>query len=104
MSLFRVSEPLKIKLPNAEIEYTPAFFNLEESSRLFEAIYHETNWIEEDIRVYGKVYKQPRLTAFFASNPAPIITLGFEVLVQEVIAAITISPSVILKSAPATSA
>ena len=68
MSLFRVSEPLKIKLPNAEIEYTPAFFNLEESSRLFEAIYHETNWIEEDIRVYGKVYKQPRLTAFFASN------------------------------------
>ena len=40
MSLFRVSEPLKIKLPNAEIEYTPAFFNLEESSRLFEAIYH----------------------------------------------------------------
>ena len=68
MSLFRVSEPLKIKLPNAEIEYTPAFFNLEESSRLFEAIYHETNWIEENIRVYGKVYKQPRLTAFFASN------------------------------------
>ena len=47
---------------------------------------------------------KPLSIAFFASNPAPIITLGFEVLVQEVIAAITISPSVILKSAPATSA
>ena len=68
MSLFRVSEPLKIKLPNAEIEYTPAFFNLEESRELFEAIYHQTNWIEHDIKVYGKLYKQPRLTAFHANN------------------------------------
>ena len=74
MSLFNASEPLKIKLPNAEIEYTPAFFNTEESRKLFEAIYHQTNWIEEDIRVYGKVYKQPRLTAFYANNN---ITYGY---------------------------
>lgn len=74
MSLFDASEPLKIKLPNAEIEYTPAFFNTEESRKLFEAIYHQTNWIEEDIRVYGKVYKQPRLTAFYANNN---ITYGY---------------------------
>ena len=31
----------------------------------------------------------PRSTAFLASSAAPIITCGFEVLVQEVIAAIT---------------
>ena len=74
MSLFDASEPLKIKLPNAEIEYTPAFFNTEESRKLFEAIYHQTNWIEEDIRVYGKAYKQPRLTAFYANNN---ITYGY---------------------------
>ena len=35
---------------------------------------------------------RPRSTAFFASRPAPIITLGFEVLVQLVIAAITTAP------------
>jgi alkylated DNA repair dioxygenase AlkB len=74
MSLFEASETLKIKLLNAEIDYTPAFFNLEESRELFEAIYHQTNWIEEDIRVYGKVYKQPRLTAFYANNN---ITYGY---------------------------
>jgi hypothetical protein len=34
----------------------------------------------------------PRSNAFFASSPAPIITLGFEVLVQLVIAAITTAP------------
>ena len=68
MSLFEASETLKIKLLNAEIDYTPAFFNLEESRELFEAIYHQTNWIEDDIKVYGKLYKQPRLTAFYANN------------------------------------
>src|SRR3954468_15569766 len=35
---------------------------------------------------------RPRSNAFFASSPAPIITLGFEVLVQLVIAAITTEP------------
>src|SRR5215211_5582792 len=34
----------------------------------------------------------PRSTAFFASSAAPIMTCGFEVLVQEVIAAITTWP------------
>src|SRR5205814_5522299 len=35
---------------------------------------------------------RPFSTAFFASSPAASITAGFEVLVQEVIAAITTSP------------
>ena len=36
--------------------------------------------------------ESPRSTAFFASSPAASITLGFEVLVQEVIAAMSTSP------------
>ena len=35
---------------------------------------------------------RPFSTAFFARSPAPSITLGFEVFVQEVIAAITTRP------------
>ena len=34
----------------------------------------------------------PFSTAFFASRPAPIITLGFDVFVQLVMAAITTEP------------
>ena len=34
----------------------------------------------------------PRSTAFFATSPAAIITLGFDVFVQLVIAAITTDP------------
>jgi hypothetical protein len=36
---------------------------------------------------------RPRAAAFFASRPAPSITAGLEVLVHEVIAAITTEPS-----------
>ncbi|MNG04163.1 hypothetical protein D3C84_872760 [compost metagenome] len=36
---------------------------------------------------------RPFSTAFFASRPAAIITLGLEVLVQEVMAAMTTAPS-----------
>ena len=35
----------------------------------------------------------PNATAFFANKPAPIKTFGFDVFVQEVIAAIRIEPS-----------
>ena len=35
---------------------------------------------------------RPFSTAFFATSPAPIITLGFDVLVQLVIAAMTTEP------------
>ena len=38
---------------------------------------------------------KPNSTAFFATNPAAIITLGLDVFVQLVIAAITISPDFI---------
>ena len=43
---------------------------------------------------------KPRSLAFRATRPAPTITSGFEVLVQDVMAAITTSPSVRLKSDP----
>src|SRR5690554_2383419 len=42
--------------------------------------------------------RNPLLTAFLASNPAPTITAGFDVLVQLVMAAITTLPSLITNS------
>ena len=48
---------------------------------------------------------RPRSTAFLASSAAPIITCGLEVLVQEVIAAITTAPwssSNVVPSSPVT--
>ena len=45
----------------------------------------------DEVFTVGRTFN-PCSTAFFASNPAASITLGFEVLVQEVIAAIKTSP------------
>ena len=42
----------------------------------------------------GLVVK-PNSTAFLAKRPAPIKTLGFDVLVHDVMAAINIDPSLI---------
>ena len=68
MSLFDTSKTITLPLQDASIEYYPQFFDLGEANALFDELLHNTQWIEEDIRVYGKIYKQPRLTAFFANN------------------------------------
>ena len=44
---------------------------------------------------------RPASTAFLASRPAPIITLGFDVLVHDVMAAISTSPLPIVRSGSA---
>ena len=44
-----------------------------------------------DVLTQGFVFN-PNSTAFLATKPAAIITLGFDVFVQLVMAAITISP------------
>ena len=49
-----------------------------------------------DVFTQGFLFN-PRALAFFATSPAAIVTPGLEVFVQEVIAAITISPLFIVK-------
>src|SRR6202011_4292490 len=57
------------------------------------ARYSATTWLPgaSEVLTQGFAVK-PLATALRASNPAPIRTLGLEVLVQDVIAAITTSP------------
>ena len=56
------------KLPNAELIYAPQFFSKQESDNYLNTINSETNWQHEDITVFGKTYKQPRLTALFGES------------------------------------
>ena len=55
--------------------------------------YSATTWLPgaSDVFTHGFCLSPSRL-ALRASSPAPISTLGFEVLVQEVMAAMTTSP------------
>lgn len=48
---------------------------------------------ERDVLIYGATCR-PSLTAFLAKIPAPSITLGFDVLVDETMAAMTAEPCI----------
>ncbi|EDP69453.1 2OG-Fe(II) oxygenase [Flavobacteriales bacterium ALC-1] len=70
MNLFS-QEKQHFKLPNAELIYIPNFFKKQEADMFFKTIEVETNWKHDDIKVFGKTYKQPRLTALFGDSNQP---------------------------------
>jgi alkylated DNA repair dioxygenase AlkB len=70
MDLFSEQKQL-FKLPNADLVYYPNFFRNEEADKIYVEIESTTNWQHDDIKVFGKTYKQPRLTALFGDTDQP---------------------------------
>ena len=70
MSLFP-TEPYQLELSGATVIYYPNFLSTEEATSYYHTLYKETPWQQDDIKVFGKVYAQPRLTALYASNSLP---------------------------------
>ena len=66
-SLFE-SEPIKLNLKDADIVYFPHFFDTKEANSIFELLINEIPWQQDTIRVFGKSYPQPRLTALFGNQ------------------------------------
>jgi len=66
-SLFQ-SEPLVLNLPDAAIIYYPHFFDKKEADAIFEQLTTEIPWHQDNIRVFGKIHPQPRLTALFGNE------------------------------------
>ena len=61
-------EPIWLPLPDAEVIYYPSLFTSEESVTYFEILNRETPWQQDDIKLFGKTYPQPRLTALYGNN------------------------------------
>lgn len=70
MDLF-ATDKIVFDLPDAEIEYYPNFFSEIEANVLFQQLLTEIPWQQDDITIFGKTYKQPRLTAFFGNEGKP---------------------------------
>lgn len=68
MLLFPEEESFKLNLPDADVTYYPNFFNLEEANHYFKILLNTLEWQQDDITIFGKTHKQPRLTALYASN------------------------------------
>jgi len=70
MSLFDQA-PISLDLPGADVVYYPDFIKPDEAHQFYQTIYRETNWQQDDIKIFGKIYAQPRLTALYADNEKP---------------------------------
>ncbi|WP_053991783.1 alpha-ketoglutarate-dependent dioxygenase AlkB [Mangrovimonas sp. TPBH4] len=70
MDLFS-GEKLIWKLPDAELIYIPNFFSKTEATYYFEQLMEGTQWQQDEIKVFGKTYQQPRLTAFYGESNTP---------------------------------
>ena len=68
-SLFDSSfEPVIFDLPNAEISYFPHFYDKVTADEIYAELQKDTLWRQDDIKVYGKIYPQPRLTALYGNE------------------------------------
>ena len=70
MDLFS-AEKTVFNLPNAELIYAPNFFDKENANLYLKTLKSEIEWQQDDITLFGKTYKQPRLTALYAENKNP---------------------------------
>lgn len=62
-------EPIKIQ--NGEYIYAPSFFNASKADYYFEKLKSEIDWKQEEMIMYGKRLKFPRLTAWYGDNDKP---------------------------------
>ena len=61
-----------------EIEIYKSFFNEEHSDMLFNILKSETRWVQNDIMIFGKKYKIPRLNDWYGSVDMNYSNINFE--------------------------
>lgn len=69
--IFDIHNNITTELKDGEILYNRNFLSSVEASRYFKILRNETAWHQDQIKVFGKVYDQPRLTALYANNNFP---------------------------------
>ncbi|MEE9431132.1 MAG: alpha-ketoglutarate-dependent dioxygenase AlkB [Melioribacteraceae bacterium] len=72
------NEPELIKIQDGEYIYLPNFFNKQKSDRLFKALFENIDWKQEEMNMYGRVVKFPRLTAWYGDNNKPYSFSGIK--------------------------
>jgi len=65
------TEVLPLNMKDADVIYYPNFFTQEQSNAYFNTLLNTIEWQEDTIKVFGKTYLQPRLTALYANNKNP---------------------------------
>lgn len=66
-----MTKGIDLNLKDADVCYYPNFFSKNESGLFFKNLLAETSWQQDEIKLFGKTYDQPRLTALYANNDKP---------------------------------
>lgn len=61
----------QLQLPDSDIIYFPDFIGKDMADVYFEHFKEDVPWQQDDIKVFGKVHPQPRLTALYGNNKKP---------------------------------
>ena len=69
--IFDIYNSITTELKDGAVLYDKNFLSSVEASRYFKILRNETAWQQDQIKVFGKVYDQPRLTALYANNNFP---------------------------------
>ena len=57
-----------IELPDATLKFDPNFLTRDQADQLFNVLREQIPWRQDEIRIFGKTYQQPRLTALYGNN------------------------------------
>ena len=68
----------KFDLPDADIILFNEFFTKTESEKLYKNLIEKINWQQYTIKMYGKIFNQPRLTAFYGEENKPYAYSGLK--------------------------
>lgn len=69
--LFPDESGIALNLPDSSIIYYPNFVEKSLANNYFTVLKKTIVWQQDDIKVFGKVYPQPRLTAIYGNNGKP---------------------------------
>lgn len=67
----RVEGPQSLNLQDSDIMYEPHFLGEQEAWDLFNTLISHVPWQQDQIKLFGKEYDQPRLTALYGTNGVP---------------------------------
>ena len=71
MTLPYKQEPISFNLKDADITYYPKSFDEVEADAILRELSDTIPWQQDNIKLFGKIHAQPRLTALFGNHGKP---------------------------------
>lgn len=63
-------EGIQLNMVDADVHYYPSFLLPDQALHYFNLLKHKLEWREEQIQLYGKLFKVPRLQAWYGDSEA----------------------------------